>query len=329
MATESKVQFDTTRLALPVRPDLPLFTYGLLRRGELGHDQIADTVRTVEPASAQAALRVLDGLPVLDPELGGIVAGDVVWFDDAADGYDRVCVFEPASVYRWTTLRVAGGGRDIEVNALVAALLPYGKGDVLGPSTGADLIEEWSVSADPLFAHGLPAVGSMASESALEPFRPAIIAHSPEWERFYRVQAAYLLACSALERIAYFTVGERLTPTARVKELGKRTDFRAAVKEAGVTDPRRAVGRSDRPADRRGARTSGAGFADRAYLIRSNVMHRGKSAYAEAELVRTALLDLHDTLRIYLSRRAPALRDVWNRVDPGGVERDWRIKSAN
>jgi hypothetical protein len=34
-------------------------------------------------------------------------------------------------------------------------------------------------------------------------------------------------------------------------------------------------------------------------------MHRGKSAYQEAELVRTSLLDLHDTLRLYLSHRAP------------------------
>jgi len=326
MSIELNEPSDTAPLPRPPELHLPLFVYGTLRRGELGNDQIADAARATEPASVSAALRVLDGLPVLDPGLGGEVAGDLIWFDDASDGYDRVCRFEPSSVYRWTTLRAAGEGREIEANALVAALLPDGKGDVLGPSTGADLVEGWSVSADPLFAYGLPAVAAMASEAALKPFRPGIMAGASEWKRFYQVQAAYLLACSVLERIAYFSLGARLKPTARVRELGRRPDFKVAAREAGVTEPSRAVGLSSDPADRRSARPSGAGFAERAYRIRSNVMHRGKSAYHEAELVRGALLDLHDTLRIYLTGRAPALRETWSQLDGAGAQRDWRIK---
>ena len=329
MSVEPNEQFDTAPLPLPDVSDLPLFAYGSLRKAELGHDQIADAVRAIAPATVSAALRVLDGLPVLDCGLGGLVVGDLIWFDDASDGYASECMYEPSSVYRWTTLRAACDGREIEANVLVAALLPNGTGDVLGPSTGADLVEWWSVSADPLFAYGLPAVSAMASESALKPFSAGVMADASEWQRFYEVQAAYLLACSVLERIAYFSLGARLKPTARVRELGKRSDFKAAASKAGVTEPRRAVGLSNAPADRRSARLSGAGFADRVYRIRSNVMHRGKSAYQEAELLRAALLDLHDTLRIYLAMRAPPLMETWSQLDPAGAQRDWRIKPVD
>lgn len=315
-------------LDAPLDMGLPLFVYGMLREGQLGHDQIEDVVRQIEPAEVNAALRVLDGLPVLDPGVGGAVSGDLVRFEDTSEGYKRVCAFEPSSVYRWTTILASTGDGRVEANVLVAALLPGGERDVLGPSTGADLIEEWSISADPLFAYGLSAVSAVAREHALTPFGPASIAEPSEWVRFYEVQAAYLLASSVLERVAYFCLGSRFGPTKRISELGRRSDFKAAARQAGVTDPRRAVGLSNNPADRQSARSGGGGFATRVYRIRSNIMHRGKSAYQEAELVRTALLDLHDTLRLFLLSRAPELREVWSRLDSVGARRDWRVKEA-
>lgn len=313
----------------PCDAGLPVFVYGALRRGQLGHDQIADVVHQIEQAEVHAALRALDGLPVLDPGLLGQVVGDLLWLDAASEGYERVCAFEPSSVYRWTTIPASTGKGRVEANVLVAALLPDGQGDVLGPSTGADLIEDWSISADPLFAYGLPAVRAIARERAVESFDPSSIVSPSEWVRFYEVQAAYLLACSVLERVAYFSFGSRFGPTARIRELGRRSDFKAIAREVGVTEPRRAVGLSNNPADRRSARAGGVGFAERAYRIRSNVMHRGKSAYQEAELVRTALLDLHDTLRLYLLARAPDLERSWSRLDPGGAEHHWRLKEAD
>lgn len=70
-------------------------------------------------------------------------------------------------------------------------------------------------------------------------------------------------------------------------------------------------------------------FAQWAYQIRSNLVHRGKSAWQEAELVRTALIDLHDVLRVYLLDRLPAIRAVWEQSDPEGALSDWRIKPTS
>jgi hypothetical protein len=324
---DSADRFDVEPLVSPLQTDLGLFVYGALRPGELGYDQLAETVASSVPGSASGALRVLDGLPVLDMSLRGVVDGDLLSFNDPAEGYRRVCMFEPSTIYRWTTAAVRVGTQTMEANALVAALRPDKGGDVLGRSDGGDVIDRWTMSEDPLLVYGLPTVGSMARDHALVPF--VVVGEPSEWQRFYRVQAAFLLACSVLERIAFFTVGARLKPTARVHELGKQPTLKAAAREAGVTDPHRAVGRSDRPADRRRARPGGAGFIERTYLIRSNLMHRGKSAYREAELVRTALLDLHDTLHIYLTKRSPQLSDAWSRTAADEPERLGRIKPQN
>lgn len=67
-------------------------------------------------------------------------------------------------------------------------------------------------------------------------------------------------------------------------------------------------------------------FSEWAYQIRCNLMHRGKSAFSEAELVRLALLDLHDTLRLYLLARVPTLHRVWAAVEPDFAEHGWRLK---
>jgi hypothetical protein len=40
-------------------------------------------------------------------------------------------------------------------------------------------------------------------------------------------------------------------------------------------------------------------------------MHGGKSAGDEAELVRTALIDLHNVLRAYLLIKVPGIREAW------------------
>jgi hypothetical protein len=313
---------------LPPPPDgqSPLFVYGLLKPGELGHDQIRSYVDSTEEATINVGLRVLDGVPILDPDLRGDTTGWIVSFTDPKAGYSAVCGFEPQAVYTWTEMDAfarPAGGEPVKVNVL--AVSP----DVRIETDGGDVVDDWSAASDPLFCFGLPAVAAIATEQASIPFRTGSPQNISDWQRFYQVQAAFLLTCTVLERIAYFCVGNRFGPTRRVTELGKTEDFKQAAKEAGVTDPRRSVGRSDMPSNRRRASPGGSGFATRAYTIRSNLMHRGKSAYREAEIVRSTLLDLHDTLRFYLLGRVPGLRSTWEQAESGGAERAWRLKALD
>lgn len=309
----------------PPNMELPIFVYGLLQPGELGHDQIRAEVDRPEDATAWGALRILDGLPIFDPNLSGHVRGSV--FTLTVLGYEAVSAFEPSSIYRWATTRVRVGDLDqiVEANVLVATVDEGGR-SILERADGGDVVESWSAASDPLLAYGLGVVSEMAIVDAAEPFGPSNALEVQDWRRFYRVQAAYLLACTVLERIAVFSCGNVLGPTARINELDRDLAFREAARSAGVSAPRRSVGRSDDPFRRQAARTSGAGFVRRAYQVRSNLMHRGKSAYAEAELVRLSLLDLHDALRLYLLLRLPQLANMWAAVEPEGTNRGWRLK---
>ena len=209
---------------------------------------------------------------------------------------------------------------------MLVATVDEGGRSVLERADGGDIVGSWSAASDPLLAYGLGVVSELGIVDAAEPFGPSYALDAQDWRRFYRVQAAYLLACTVLERIAAFSFGNVLGPTARINELDRDLIFRKSARDAGVSAPRRSVGRSDDPLRRQAARTSGAGFVRRAYQVRSNLMHRGKSAYAEAELVRLSLLDLHDALRLYLLRRVPQLANTWSTVEPEGLNREWRLK---
>lgn len=308
----------SNELSRPPDPTLPLFVYGNLLPGELGHDLVSGQVLRSERASAVGSLREIDGMPILDidrPQWS--VDGALLWFGSET-AYDDLASFEPASHYKWSTTTVTGESGDILANVLtpVDNLPPE-------PSDGSKHVFRWSTTSDPLFRHGLPAVAETLRRDGLQRFPRGL--GDDDWQRFYRLQAAYMLGSSVLERVTLRTIPGKLTnPTATITKLGKTEPFITAVKEAGFI-PGRAVYRADRPTTP--VQLDGPeDFAEWAYQIRSNLVHQGKSASQEAELVRVALLQLHDTLRVYLLARMPNFADVWTQTDPQGIETNWRIK---
>jgi hypothetical protein len=56
--------------------------------------------------------------------------------------------------------------------------------------------------------------------------------------------------------------------------------------------------------------------------VRSNLLHRGKSAFRDAELLRGCLIELHDALRIYLLDVRPELTAAWTSIE-GPSEVQW------
>jgi hypothetical protein len=76
-----------------------------------------------------------------------------------------------------------------------------------------------------------------------------------------------------------------------------------------------AVRRSDRPAQR-----VSRDVVESWYRLRSNLLHRGKAAFADAERVRVGLVDLHDVMRLYLIDRRPALADEWTSIEGASTE---------
>jgi hypothetical protein len=150
---------------------------------------------------------------------------------------------------------------------------------------------EWTFRLDPVFQHGLVAVQQVAEELANNPFESA----PPEtfdWPRFFRIQMAYLLLWSAVERFSSFAYGPSLDPGGKVRAFGKDPRFLAAF-ERQVRPPTQEVSDSRDPAERtrldRSRPDEAAAFY---YQVRSNLSHRGKGAWSDGEIVRQSLREL-------------------------------------
>ncbi len=225
-----------------------------------------------------------------------------------------MCRFEPARFYEWGLTTVTTAEGEVAANVLVSRTTETG-----------ETCDSWSTPDDPLFAFALGAVAEQALKYGATEFGSFSPDDGSEWRRFYKIQSAYLLASSVLERLAYFTNGATVGPTARVNTLGRRAGFVEAVAEVGMTFKGRAVYRSDDPKTKSPMNREEQ-FAQAAYAVRSNLMHRGKSAFHEASLVRGMLLDLHDVLRLYLLRQVPDLDRVWSAIEPDLARHRWRLK---
>lgn len=302
----------------PDRLDLPFFSYGLLKPGELGFDQIRDEVTSYKASQVAGHLHVVNGLPVLDSNMHNRIDGVVL--EISPHGYASIGSFEPNAYYSWTTMYASLDGSSVEVNVLVAN---DASGGIRLRRDGGQIVSSWSASADPIFQFGLPAAGELVMRSTSAPFGPQPL-DAEAWRRFFTAQGGYLLLCTIAERLATLRFGTG-GPTELIRRLGKDEHFKDAIRRAGMSE-RRAIGASDGRHATSKPRMSGRGFLEAAYQVRSNIVHRGKSSFREAELVRGYCLDLHDALRVYLLDRLPSLAATWTCVEGDRSSTQWRLK---
>jgi hypothetical protein len=297
----------------PPAPDRPLFAYGLLKPRELAYPEIAEYVSQTDAGTIRGCLRLRDGLPLFDPAGPGEVSGCLLRFDPlrSQEAWAAVGNFVPDKHYKhykYDTADVAmAAGEHVEANVLV--------GRRIGRGTAPEELDCWSAVLDPAFVEGLAEVSALTIETA-----PAGVASQPDgptfWRVSFRLQAAYLLLWSVVERYTALRHGPGLDPAERITQLGTEDAFRTAAIDVGAVGSQ--VYDTRNPADKVVIRADGSGAGDYFYRVRSNLSHRGKSAVRDGQLVFNALVQLHDAMRVLLAQQAPALADEWRRNEPEG-----------
>ncbi|MEA2825695.1 MAG: hypothetical protein QOG43_134 [Actinomycetota bacterium] len=287
----------------------PLFVYGLLQPGELAYPLIADYVTEAVPGTVSGSLRVRDGLPLLDPRLSGQVQGHLLLPKppNAADLWKAVANFEPGSQYRYAAVAVDIEGTPVRANVLVGRQVRRG--------TAPETTDRWSAARDPVFVEGLAEVLTMTMDVApkgveVQPDRPDL------WRQFFRLQAAYLLLWAVVERYTALRYGPALDPHERVGRLDRDEAFQAAVVDVGAIEDE--VFDSRDPDAKYRLRQDGSGAAKYFYGVRSNLSHRGKSAFHDGRLLFKALVELHDAIRLVLADQVPSLVDAWQPLNNDG-----------
>ena len=306
----------------PPRLDFPLFDYGLLKPGQPAHDLVAGAVaRTEVAAMTTGGLRVRDGLPLLDPDGTAGVEGVLLTFGPGQEkeAYATVCTVAPRPQYRWDMVDMRVDGRPGRVNVL--------RGRHPGRGSPDEWFSSWSAGDDPLMRYGMASVRASALAHGRGAF-PTVGGDDPAlWDRFFALQAAYLLLWSAVERFTALAYGPGQPALDRTWRLGDDAGFRACVVAAGVAPSAKTADSRD-PSRARRIREDGGGAMFSWDASRHLVGHHGRTAFVDGVLLRRSLVDLHDTFRLLLLARVPALVTAWRAGDPGGEPDRWLLRPA-
>lgn len=255
----------------------PFFAYGLFRPGQLGFFQLRELVaETTDGVQVRGSLLLRDGLPIIDLEGQGRVNGALLRFrgTDVAEAYDRISAMEPERHYRWHEAKVL----KINVNVLV------GRSPKKGSVPCED--EEWDGWSDPLFT------------AALDVVEETLQSQDFDWDLkpLFRLQMAYLLLWSSIERYVSlrYHLGDRVTE--KVNQLAREPAFTLGLKKRIKWV--REVYRADRPTQKEVLDPKSPEKSIRYYYqIRSNITHRGKGAFNDYDRVRYSLAELLPTFR--------------------------------
>ena len=279
-------------LGPPPRTDLGCFVYGVFKPGELAHFQV-EQLLAGEPAEALSPGRlwIRDGLPLLSDSNDGSVSGYLLRFrpESARDAFAVIGALEPRKHYDWKIIRLRKP--DEEALVLVGRDLPWGAEEAEGGP--------WSSRSDPLFTAGLEVVTSVVKKDATD--RPHVDKnHNIDWHRVFRLEAAYLLLWSAIERFTALRYGPWRDAMQRIKRLGEDPVFATALNK--VNPEFRVVFDSRRPdAGKKLDVERPRKAAEYYYQVRSNLAHRGKAAYGDAERIKWSLVELLEIFTLVLS----------------------------
>lgn len=297
----------------PPDVSLPFFAYGIFRSNEIAWPRIIEFVDSFTNSKIDNwVIRLRNGLPILIAQSEGVVDGDCVSFSDSQSAYDIIGKSEPSGEYKWRTISTRS---QTICNALVAAK----------PTRGftEEPIFSWTSAQDPSFVHGMAAVASVVSaerESLLEnrPWQD----YPGDWDSFFRLQGAFLVLWSIVERFAAFRFGaeyESKSTTAKIYALADIPEFQNAMVEANIRDQVVFSVRENNP--KRTRKDQGVEFCsiDPAkvlktwYQIRSNITHRGKSAKSDNAVVLTSTIDLFNVVYLYLKTVIPSIELEWQK----------------
>jgi hypothetical protein len=264
-------------MALPERCDLPLFAYGLFKPGQLGFLRIREVVRRTEDGCVvRGSLLERDGLPIFDPAGIGKVTGTLLFFSEehVKAAYERIAEIGPDQQYRSGQEEVQFTGGQLTANVLC------GK----SPRRGSVELEEapWDGRKDHLFNSALDVVQEALDDNRL---------FNWDLRPLFRLQMAYLLLWSAIERYASLRYHLGGKPHAKIILIADEPAFRSSLRDQVAE--RREVFPSGKPTEKETLDPSNPrGSLEYYYQIRSNVTHRGKAVPHDFERVLKSLTEL-------------------------------------
>jgi hypothetical protein len=278
----------------PEDPELPFFTYGIFKPGQISHFRLKEYVDHSELATIDRALCERDGIPLLDTFNSGQTKGELFWFtsEHVDDAYDEITEIEPENQYEWTHRPVETESGEYDAN-LLAGISPYDGGYKLEDWRGRP-IQDWDGRKnDPMF------------NEALEIIEETIEKHGkPQdnyFKSFFQLQMAYLLLWTVIERYATLRYGFGRGSYGEREALASEEAFAIGLEEVAKNRDGVELHRTHAPEKTNYLNTDTPEEAIQYYYqVRNNIAHRGKSLDQDLRILEDSLQELYTIFSEYV-----------------------------
>ena len=312
--------------------ELPLFVYGSLMPGEIAFNLISGEVERSESAILEGAVTcVRDGFPFvhIDPSRWGAssqVPGHLLFSKERRyrEMLDVAILYENPQFYELVEVDVKSNGQTLRAQVF-SGKAPK-RDDVVV------LEEPWRSSNNPLFAHAFAQIGIELKE-LLNNFElnPAIFP-TVYWPQMVRVEGLFLVLTSILEHLISLKYGygeefqlgstplqpniKQPTIRTKLKDFSFENDWKTAFTQVRIPE----ITVFDVWERNKSFNCSNQTQALYAwYAVRSNLGHRGKSSWKDADKVLKALVGMYSTMRAYFLITLPGIESGWQVMDPKGA----------
>lgn len=260
-------------MKIPSKTDLPFFAYGIFKPDQLYFFRIKELTKKTIEGVVDGILKERDGIPLLIKSNYFKIKGCLIYFYSGKenDAYHRIIEIEPDEVYRWD---------EVKVNDRIVANVLLGKKEQKG-SSDLENFEEWDGKSDPFFKQGLEEVEVILRDNP---------DFNGEYRSLFRIQMAYTLLWSAIERFASlrYHLGKKVNE--KVFRIAEEKCFIDSLKK-NVISTRKVFSATD--LEKYTLNPNDPGQSIRYYYqVRSNVVHRGKAVTRDFDIVKLSLKEL-------------------------------------
>lgn len=283
----------TSQFPLPKNLDLPVFVYGLLKRGELGHGQVKEFLVPDKPILnveiAGLELLILDGLSyAVISHPNKLVSGQLL--EVQPEAYERIIRFENYGAEQPKYVWAEVDGPHGKANTLISAARTF--------SSRHELAKNWSILDDKFYVEGIPWVRSQIG------YLRSTTEDSPG--KLFFALASFWITAVTFERTLAFCFG--------IPPLGEGSGIRTTIrdkisKDSGWIEAFESSGVATKlpgqTQDLQEFFTSWTDFRNRSV--------KGKPGTLLAPEVVSKTETMVDFLENFLSHHSPALAREWGR----------------
>ena len=264
----------------PLKPprniDLPFFAYGIFKPNQLAYSRIASFVRKTYPEEINYNMLMRDGVPIIVPKRNDMshskTRGHLIYFNDvdSKDAYDIISSNQLEKLYKWEVIEVG----ENKANVLMGVNPKLGSTYHEGPEGCYDGKE------DPYFKEAIKVIEQELNDKSK---------HLPSINNFFRLQMAYMLLWSSIERYCSLKYnGQSIGENNR--KLSEEIVFRRGLKM--FVESERKVYSAENLREYKLNPLKPYDSIRYYYTIRCNAVHRGKAYGSDEYMLRQSLIEL-------------------------------------